>query len=170
MPLCSVWIVNKFVNNSFEKKESKKIFTRIIWGLFILIQIVMETEKGNVSIQKGIISFFVILGIIIIGYKGTFQRKLLFTSLFISIWILSEFFVYFILNISKKLAAITFITIPVLYLINFIFHRKVYLINQKIRQFTDKYYSFLNDSLSEIISIKTFGLEKDISKQILSRT
>ena len=67
MPLCSVWIVNKFVNNSFEKKESKKIFTRIIWGLFILIQIVMETEKGNVSIQKGIISFFVILGIIIIG-------------------------------------------------------------------------------------------------------
>ena len=98
MPLCSVWIVNKFVNNSFEKKESKKIFTRIIWGLFILIQIVMETEKGNVSIQKGIISFFVILGIIIIGYKGTFQRKLLFTSLFISIWILSEFFVYFILN------------------------------------------------------------------------
>ena len=72
--------------------------------------------------------------------------------------------VYFILNISKKLAAITFITIPVLYLINFIFHRKVYLINQKIRQFTDKYYSFLNDSLSEIISIKTFGLEKDISK------
>lgn len=44
MPLCSVWIVNKFVNNSFEKKESKKIFTRIIWGLFILIQIVMETE------------------------------------------------------------------------------------------------------------------------------
>ena len=64
MPLCSVWIVNKFVNNSFEKKESKKIFTRIIWGLFILIQIVMETEKGNVSIQKGIISFFVILGII----------------------------------------------------------------------------------------------------------
>lgn len=68
--------------------------------------------------------------------------------------------VYFILNISKKLAAITFITIPVLYLINFIFHRKVYLINQKIRQFTDKYYSFLNDSLSEIISIKTFGLEK----------
>ena len=59
----------------------------------------METEKGNVSIQKGIISFFVILGIIIIGYKGTFQRKLLFTSLFISIWILSEFFVYFILNI-----------------------------------------------------------------------
>ena len=65
MPLCSVWIVNKFVNNSFEKKESKKIFTRIIWGLFILIQIVMETEKGNVSIQKGIISFFVILGIII---------------------------------------------------------------------------------------------------------
>ena len=98
MPLCSVWIVNKFVNNSFEKKESKKIFTRIIWGLFILIQIVMETEKGNVSIQKGIISFFVILGIIIIGYKGTFQRKLLFTSLFISIWILSEFFVYFILK------------------------------------------------------------------------
>ena len=52
MPLCSVWIVNKFVNNSFEKKESKKIFTRIIWGLFILIQIVMETEKGNVSIQS----------------------------------------------------------------------------------------------------------------------
>ena len=52
MPLCSVWIVNKFVNNSFEKKESKKIFTRIIWGLFILIQIVMETEKGNVSIRK----------------------------------------------------------------------------------------------------------------------
>ena len=45
MPLCSVWIVNKFVNNSFEKKESKKIFTRIIWGLFILIQIVMETES-----------------------------------------------------------------------------------------------------------------------------
>ena len=59
----------------------------------------METEKGNVSIQKGIISFFVFLGIIIIGYKGTFLRKLLFTSLFISIWILSEFFVYFILNI-----------------------------------------------------------------------
>ena len=53
MPLCSVWIVNKFVNNSFEKKESKKIFTRIIWGLFILIQIVMETESKRQILRLG---------------------------------------------------------------------------------------------------------------------
>jgi len=75
MPLCSVWIVNKFVNNSFEKKESKKIFTRIIWGLFILIQIVMETEKGNVSIQKGIISFLVYINLDIVGVFCIFYFK-----------------------------------------------------------------------------------------------
>lgn len=62
MPLCSVWIVNKFVNNSFEKKESKKIFTRIIWGLFILIQIVMETVKGKCFYSKRNNKFFCYFG------------------------------------------------------------------------------------------------------------
>lgn len=96
MPLCSVWIVNKFVNNSFEKKESKKIFTRIIWGLFILIQIVMETEKGNVSIQKGIISFFVILGIIIIGYKGNVSKEIIIYFLvYINLDIVGVFCIFY---------------------------------------------------------------------------
>lgn len=96
MPLCSVWIVNKFVNNSFEKKESKKIFTRIIWGLFILIQIVMETEKGNVSIQKGIISFFVILGIIIIGYKGDVSKEIIIYFLvYINLDIVGVFCIFY---------------------------------------------------------------------------
>lgn len=73
--------------------------------------------------------------------------------------------VYFILNISKSLAGITFITIPMLYFINFIFQKKVYMMNQKIRIFTDKYYSFLNESLSEVIQIKAFGLENIVSQR-----
>lgn len=73
--------------------------------------------------------------------------------------------IYFILNISKKLSTVTFMTVPVLYFINFLFRKKVYVITQKIRQYTDKYYSFLNNSLSEIIPIKAFGLEKDISQR-----
>ena len=66
--------------------------------------------------------------------------------------------VYFILNISKKLTIITFIMMPVLYVVNLIFRKRVYTINQKIRNFTDNYYNFLNDSLSELIPIKAFGL------------
>lgn len=61
--------------------------------------------------------------------------------------------VYFILNISKKLTIITFIMMPVLYVVNLIFRKRVYTINQKIRNFTDNYYNFLNDSLSELIEI-----------------
>ena len=47
--------------------------------------------------------------------------------------------IYFILNISKKLSTVTFMTVPVLYFINFLFRKKVYVITQKIRQYTDKY-------------------------------
>ena len=52
-----------------------------------------------------------------------------------------------------------------LYFINFIFQKKVYMMNQKIRIFTDKYYSFLNESLSEVIQIKAFGLENIVSQR-----
>lgn len=43
MPLCSVWIVNKFVNNSFEKKESKKIWIiKVVEGLPKLLRVFRE--------------------------------------------------------------------------------------------------------------------------------
>lgn len=72
--------------------------------------------------------------------------------------------VYFILNISKKLTIITFIMMPILYVVNLIFRKRVYTINQKIRNFTDNYYNFLNDNLSELIPIKAFRLENEISR------
>ena len=73
--------------------------------------------------------------------------------------------VYFILNISKNLALITFITMPILYSVNIIFRKKVYLVNHRIRKFTDKYYSFLEGTLSEVIPIKIFCLESDMAQR-----
>ena len=62
MPLCSVWIVNKFVNNSFEKKRVKKIFTRIIWGLFIFNTNSYGDRKGKCFYSKRNNKFFCYFG------------------------------------------------------------------------------------------------------------
>lgn len=99
MAFSSVWIVNKFADNAFEKKASGRFLTGIIWILFILVQVFAEMDKGNVSVQKATVSFLLILGMVAAGYKGALRRKVLFVSLFVAIWILAEFFVCFILNL-----------------------------------------------------------------------
>ena len=54
---------------------------------------------------------------------------------------------------------------PILYSVNIIFRKKVYLVNHRIRKFTDKYYSFLEGTLSEVIPIKIFCLESDMAQR-----
>lgn len=98
MAFSSAWIVNKFADHTFGKKDSGRLLTCVMWIMFILIQVLAERDKGNASVQKGIVGFVLILGMIAAGYKGSLRKKLLHVSMFMAIWILSEFFVSFILS------------------------------------------------------------------------
>lgn len=72
---------------------------------------------------------------------------------------------WFILHISSQLSVIAFITIPVLYLINFLFYKKTHKINEQIKQFEDKYFAFLNNILADLKSVKAFQIERSIKEK-----
>ena len=62
MPLCSVWIVNKFVNNSFEKERVKKDFYENNLGTLYFNTNSYGDRKGKCFYSKGIISFLLFWG------------------------------------------------------------------------------------------------------------
>lgn len=67
---------------------------------------------------------------------------------------------FFIIKISRTLTLISVLLLPMSYLINFLFRNKIRMMQVLLKKFNDKYYSFLNETLSNIRGIKIFQAEK----------
>lgn len=63
---------------------------------------------------------------------------------------------YFLFKISDLLSIISIFLILLMYLINVIFKNKVVKIQELIKNFSDRYYSWLQDTISNILGIKVF--------------
>lgn len=79
---------------------------------------------------------------------------------------------YFLFNISKILSIVSLFLIFLMYVINFVFKEKVLKIQSSIKEFTDKYYGWLQESVANILGAKVFRLEKRLCErynQLLNR-
>jgi ATP-binding cassette subfamily B protein len=82
-----------------------------------------------------------------------------------SILIIFNFIIagYMIVAISRSMAYLALIYIPVSVLIYVIFKKKLRKLTILRRRFGDKFYTYMNDSLSNILGIKAFQLESEMS-------
>lgn len=79
-----------------------------------------------------------------------------------SILILCNFTIslLFIVNISGKLTVIAILVIPILYSINFLSRKRIRLLQEISKNFEDKYFSFLNETLRNLQNLKIFHVGK----------
>lgn len=70
---------------------------------------------------------------------------------------------YMIVAISRSMAYLALIYIPASVLIYAIFKKKLRKLTILRRKFGDKFYTYMNDSLSNILGIKAFQLESEMS-------
>lgn len=64
----------------------------------------------------------------------------------------------FIVKISYTLTIISLFLLPVSYLVNFVFRKKIKLARVKQKECDDNYYSFVNEIMGNISSVKIFSL------------
>jgi len=67
--------------------------------------------------------------------------------------------VVFIFNISIKLSVIAILLLPITYVINILFRKKVKELQEKQQNENDKYMGFVNETLTNINGVKVFQLE-----------
>lgn len=94
MVSATIWIVNKFLQIFFEKKN-KNTLTIILWMFFGVFQVIFEYNKGNASIWTTIISIIIVVLITNWGYNGSLKSKIAYVILFYVVWSILEMFVYF---------------------------------------------------------------------------
>lgn len=68
--------------------------------------------------------------------------------------------VYFILHISKSLSMFAVLMLPVLYLVNYISRNRIRILQEMRKQFEDKYFTFVSETLGHLRDLKLFRLEK----------
>lgn len=69
---------------------------------------------------------------------------------------------YFLFKISKVLSGVSFVLVCLMYVLNFIFKNKIAIIQNEIKRFSDRYYSWLQESISNVFGIKVFWQEHNV--------
>lgn len=69
---------------------------------------------------------------------------------------------YFLFKISKVLSGVSFVLVCLMYVLNFIFKNKIAIIQNEIKRFSDRYYSWLQESISNVLGIKVFWQEHNV--------
>lgn len=72
---------------------------------------------------------------------------------------------FFIIRISGTLTIVSILMLPTSYFINFLFRNRIRMMQILMKKFNDKYYSFIEETLSNIRGIKIFQAEKRYLKK-----
>ena len=75
--------------------------------------------------------------------------------------------VYFVLAISTALSAVAILFIPVTVMITIIYRKKFRELAKKQKEFSDKYFGFINESFSNIKGVRSYQLEDSISEKFM---
>ena len=101
MVFVTLWIVYKYLNTFFKRKEKTSIISIIIWIIFYIYQMMVEFEKGSGSLIILLINIIIIFAICVTGYQGILRNKLFYSILLYVVWLLIEMITFFILNQFK---------------------------------------------------------------------
>lgn len=94
MVISALWIVNKFLDAFFEKKQTN-IWRMGIWMLFTVLQIIIEYYRGTASIWKLIFNALFIFLISVCNFQWEGIKNILVVLLFCVMWALIEMIVFF---------------------------------------------------------------------------
>lgn len=95
MAVLSLWILKEYFQTFFEKKENKRYYYSI-WVLYFVWQVCTILQLVNLPIYlKLSINILLNFGISLL-YKGKISRKVIFTILYNSIWMMMEFLIGYI--------------------------------------------------------------------------
>ncbi len=72
---------------------------------------------------------------------------------------------YFLLRISRELTIIAVFLFPMSYLVNFCARKRIKKIQQEQKEFSDRFYGFLNECLSNLKAIKAFQAEQEYKQK-----
>ncbi len=81
--------------------------------------------------------------------------------------IIGNFFIslYFLMKISNILTLISVVLISLMYIVNILFKNTVKKLQEDIKIFSDQYYSWLQEKISNLLGIKVYQEEKKVSRK-----
>lgn len=92
MAIITLWIVYKYSKLSFERKLNKPWWSPILWTMFYIFQVFVESQKGSASLLILFLNIILVCAIIMIDYLGTIRIKLIKTIFLYVMWMLVEYF------------------------------------------------------------------------------
>lgn len=98
MVITTMWIVRRFWSIFYEKKKTS-ILIVMIWIIFGLFQVYLHIKQKDANILMTICNIILILLIAILGYHCTGKQKYFLVAVFSVVWALTEFLVFFVLNL-----------------------------------------------------------------------
>lgn len=101
MSLVTVWIVFKYSKLSFDIKISQKWWSVILWVIFYVFQLYVESQKGEASLVIFFLNISFVLLIFMSEYKGTIRIKVIKTTYLYVMWMLIEYVVDACMHLAK---------------------------------------------------------------------
>lgn len=97
MALATMWIVDRYWQVFFEKKE-KNIPLLLSWIAFALFQLFMEWNSNTIYASATIINVLLFLMIAVNGYESRGKEKYFLLIIFYAVWSLIEILVFFFMG------------------------------------------------------------------------
>lgn len=97
MAIAAVWIVKRFWSIFFEKKKDTVLSIGIL-AIYFVLQILFQSDIGNINGILSVINIIFILLIAMSGYECKGKSKIFLLASFWTVWALLEFLIVFMLN------------------------------------------------------------------------
>ncbi|MFG6323696.1 MAG: GHKL domain-containing protein [Lachnospiraceae bacterium] len=101
MVITTMWIVRRFWNIFYKKKKTSS-WSVMIWMIFGLFQTYLHIRQEDADMLMTICNILLILLIAILGYHCTGKQKYFLVAAFSVVWALTEFLVFYVLNLILK--------------------------------------------------------------------
>lgn len=98
MVITTMWIVRRFWNIFYKKKKTSS-WSVMIWVIFGLFQTYLHIRQEDADMLMTICNILLILLIAILGYHCTGKQKYFLVAAFSVVWALTEFLVFYVLNL-----------------------------------------------------------------------
>lgn len=140
--LASLWIIEKYLNELFERKSRINIQGVFPWVSMLVFQIIIEDNKKIPSLMILFVNIGLVFLICLTNYKGTIRNKVFYTVLLYVIWMAVEiclFQVFAILQLPKSKIAILGSIVSKIIMIIFVILLSVFLKTRNNRGISIKY-------------------------------
>ena len=92
--LVSLWIIRKYLNSIFDKKNIGILYKCTLWTLILIFEIAIEYCPGITPIILLILNIIAVFFICLTNYLGSIRKKILHSVLLYIVWMAVEICLY----------------------------------------------------------------------------